>query len=86
MVHLVAFNASSVDINLYYFTKTTDWFLWRGIVEEHMLAFMQIVEDAGSSFAFPSQSIYVEDLNVESLNNVEKRFATSKNQIDESEL
>lgn len=62
MVHLVAFNASSVDINLYYFTKTTDWVAWRGIVEEHMLAFLKIVEEAGSGFAFPSQSIYVEGL------------------------
>ena len=60
MVHMVAFNASSVDINLYYFTKTTDWVTWRDIVEEHMLAFIKIVEEAGSSFAFPSQSIYVE--------------------------
>tara|TARA_B100000315_G_scaffold210567_1_gene206909 strand:+ start:9804 stop:10937 length:1134 start_codon:yes stop_codon:yes gene_type:complete len=60
MVHMVAFNASSVDINLYYFTKTTDWVTWRDIVEEHMLAFMKIVEEAGSGFAFPSQSIYVE--------------------------
>ena len=81
MVHLVAFNASSVDINLYYFTKTTDWVLWRGIIEEHMLAFMKIVADAGSSFAFPSQSIYVEDLN-----NIEKSYPNSLSQTDESEL
>jgi MscS family membrane protein len=72
MVHLVAFNASSVDMNLYYFTKTTDWVLWREIVEEHMLAFMKIVADAGSNFAFPSQSIYVEDLN-----NTEKSYPNS---------
>jgi MscS family membrane protein len=62
MVHLVAFNSSSVDINLYYFTKTTDWILWRGIVEEHMLEIMKIIEASGSSFAFPSQSIYVEGI------------------------
>ncbi len=62
MVHIVAFNASSIDINLYYFTITKDWVEWRAIVEEHMLAFMKIVEAAGSSFAFPSQSIYVEGL------------------------
>ncbi|MFP6712835.1 MAG: mechanosensitive ion channel family protein [Rhodospirillales bacterium] len=60
MVHVVAFNASSIDINLYYFTKTKDWVAWRGIIEEHMLAFMKIVEEEGSSFAFPSQSIYIE--------------------------
>jgi len=62
MVHLVAFNDSSVDINIYYYTKTTDWLLWRGIVEEHMLAIMRIIESAGSGFAFPSRSVYVEGL------------------------
>jgi MscS family membrane protein len=79
MVHLVAFNASSVDINLYYFTKTTDWLLWRKIVEEHMLAFMKIVDSAGSSFAFPSQSVYVEGLNQSDRNNL-----TTIRQMDES--
>jgi len=79
MVHLVAFNASSVDINLYYFTKTTDWLLWRKIVEEHMLAFMKIVDSAGSSFAFPSQSVYVEGLNQSDRNNL-----TTISQMDES--
>ncbi|MBT7266946.1 MAG: mechanosensitive ion channel [Rhodospirillaceae bacterium] len=67
MVHMVAFNASSVDINLYYFTITKDWVAWRDIVEEHMLVFMKIVEEAGSSFAFPSQSIYVEGLEGDNL-------------------
>ena len=79
MAHIVAFNASSVDINLYYYTKTTDWLLWRKIVEEHMLAFMKIVESAGSSFAFPSQSIYVEGLNQSDRNSL-----TATNQMDES--
>ena len=79
MVHMVAFNASSVDINLYYYTKTTDWLLWRKIVEEHMLAFMKIVESAGSSFAFPSQSVYVEGLNQSDRNSL-----TATSQMDES--
>jgi len=60
MVHLVNFNDSSVDINLYYFTKTTHWGEWRDIVEEHMLAFMKIIEEAGSSIAFPTRSIHIE--------------------------
>ena len=62
MIHLVRFNASSVDINLYYFTKTTDWVAWRECVEDHMLNFMRIVEEEGSAFAFPTQSIHVEGL------------------------
>jgi MscS family membrane protein len=60
MIHMVRFNASSIDINLYYFTKTTSWADWRQIIEEHLLAFMKIVEEEGSSFAFPTRSIHVE--------------------------
>ena len=63
MVHLVNFNSSSIDINLYYFTKTTDWVLWREIIEDHMLKFIGIIEEEGSSFAFPSRSIYIEGVN-----------------------
>ncbi|HIA81812.1 MAG TPA: mechanosensitive ion channel family protein, partial [Rhodospirillales bacterium] len=38
MVHLVGFKQSSIDINLYYFTKTTDWEEWRSTVEDHILS------------------------------------------------
>ena len=81
MVHLVAFNSSSVDINLYYYTNTTDWLLWRNIVEEHMLVFMKIIENAGSGFAFPSQSVYVEGLNQSYKNNI-----AEINQMNESKI
>jgi len=81
MVHLVAFNSSSVDINLYYYTNTTDWLLWRNIVEEHMLVFMKIIENAGSAFAFPSQSVYVEGLNQSYKNNI-----AEINQMNESKM
>ena len=60
MVHLVDFSESSIDINLYYFTKTTDWTEWRAIVEDHMLNFIKIIEKAGSSIAFPTRSIHLE--------------------------
>jgi MscS family membrane protein len=60
MVHMTGFNASSVDINLYYFTVTTDWVEWRQIVEDHMLAFMGVIEEEGSSIAFPTRSIHIE--------------------------
>ena len=62
MVHLVGFNQSSIDVNLYYFTKSTDWNDWRTTVEDHMLTFMKIIETAGASMAFPTQSIHVEGL------------------------
>ena len=60
MVHLVNFGASSIDISLYYFTKTTNWVEWRRIVHENILEFKRIVEREGAAFAFPSQSIYLE--------------------------
>ena len=60
MVHLINFGASSIDISIYYFTKTTNWVEWRRIVHENILEFKRIVEGEGAAFAFPSQSIYLE--------------------------
>ena len=62
MVHMTSFNASSIDINLYYFSLTTDWAEWRQIIEEHMLAFMAIIEDEGATIAFPTRSIHIEGM------------------------
>ena len=73
MVHLVNFGASSIDISLYYFTKTTNWVEWRSIVHENILEFKRIVEGEGAAFAFPSQSIYLETLpsDLKSMQNIE---------------
>jgi len=73
MVHLVNFGASSIDISLYYFTKTTNWVEWRSIVHENILEFKRIVEREGAAFAFPSQSIYLETLpsELKSMRNIE---------------
>ncbi|MEQ9519064.1 MAG: mechanosensitive ion channel family protein [Parvibaculum sp.] len=61
-VRIDAFNDSSIDIMIYCFTKTTVWGEWLEIKEQFALALKSIVEDAGTGFAFPSQSIYVEML------------------------
>ena len=60
MVHMTQFNESSIDINLYYFTTTTKWEEWRSTQEEHMLAFMRIVEEAGACIAFPTRTVHLE--------------------------
>ena len=60
MVHMTHFNDSSININLYYFTTTTNWEEWRSIQEEHMLAFVRIVEKAGACMAFPTRTVHVE--------------------------
>lgn len=62
MVHLADFGSSSINIDLYYFTLTTDWLEWRDIRNQHIIAFKRIIEEEGASFAFPSQSIYVETM------------------------
>ena len=59
-VRIDRFNDSSIDIMLYCFTKTTVWGEWLAIKEGLAYKVKQIVEAAGTSFAFPSQSIYVE--------------------------
>ncbi|MBE9562375.1 MAG: mechanosensitive ion channel family protein [Proteobacteria bacterium] len=62
LVHLVEFNDNSIDILLYYFTKTTGWKNWMEIKEQNLLKFMEIIEQEGASFALPSRQIYVEKL------------------------
>lgn len=61
-VRVDAFNASSIDIMLYCFTKTTVWGEWLEIKEKLAIDIKAIVEGAGTSFAFPSTSLYIESL------------------------
>ena len=42
------------------FSKTSEWEEWLSVKEKLALEIKQIVEKNGASFAFPSQSIYVE--------------------------
>jgi len=61
-VRIDSFNASSIDIMLYCFTRTTNWGEWLKIKEQLAYHIKQTVEDAGSGFAFPSQSVYIESI------------------------
>lgn len=61
-VRIDSFNDSSIDIMLYCFTKTTVWGEWLEIKERLALKIKEIVEHHGSNFAYPSQSIYIENL------------------------
>ena len=62
LIHVDSFNDSSIDIMLYCFTATTNWGEWMRVKEDLAFAIKAVVEGAGSSFAFPSTSIYVESL------------------------
>ncbi len=61
-VFLDSFGSSSIDIMLYCFTKTTVWGEWLEVKERLAYKIKEIVEAEKASFAFPSQSIYVESL------------------------
>lgn len=60
-IHFTDFQDSSLGIFCYFFTKTTNWGEYMEIKEDINLKIMHIVESNGSSFAFPSRSIYIEN-------------------------
>ena len=59
-VRVDKFSDSSIDMYVRCFTNTESWNDWLKIKETLALEIKQIVEKNGASFAFPSQSIYVE--------------------------
>ncbi|RUM58321.1 MAG: mechanosensitive ion channel family protein [Persephonella sp.] len=60
LVYFDEFGESSLNIFVYTFTDTADWEEYLAIKQDVMLKIMEIVEKNGSSFAFPSESIYIE--------------------------
>ena len=59
-VRVEKFNDSSIDILINTFTNTNDWEKYLKIKEELVFKIKEIVENNDGSFAFPSQSIYIE--------------------------
>ena len=60
-VYFDKFDDSSLSLFFYLFTKTAVWEEYLKIREDINLKIIEIVEKNGSSFAFPSQSIYFEN-------------------------
>lgn len=56
-----SFGASSIDLLLVCFTNTTAWNEWLELKEELAFAMKEIVEGAGTAFAFPSTSVYMDN-------------------------
>ena len=59
-VRVDKFSDSSIDMYIRCFTVTDDWDEWLKVKERLAIEIKQIVEKNNASFAFPSQSIYVE--------------------------
>jgi MscS family membrane protein len=82
-VRIDAFNASSIDLMVYCFTRTTVWGEWLELKEKLAFRIKEIVEEAGAGFAFPSQSVYVETVppsneEVEARNDNARSFAAAR--------
>ncbi|WP_199919419.1 mechanosensitive ion channel family protein [Helicobacter enhydrae] len=56
------FAGSSINILVYCFSTTVVWGEWLAVRQEVMIEIMKILQKNNLSFAFPSQSIYVESL------------------------
>jgi len=57
-VRFVGFGASSLDIELFAYVKTTKGPEFLSVREELFLQVMDIVNESGTGFAFPSQTLY----------------------------
>ncbi|RKQ28805.1 mechanosensitive ion channel family protein [Oceanobacillus halophilus] len=55
------YNDSSLDIFLYFFTKTTVWEEFLEVKEEINYKILDIVHEEGAEFAYPTRKLYVEN-------------------------
>jgi len=60
-IRFVGFGAYSLDLDIFDYVAATDYGEYLEIAEDLNLRIMDIVERAGSSFAFPSQTTYIEE-------------------------
>ena len=63
LVYFENFNDSSLDIIIYCFTNTTVWSEYLEVKQDINLKIMSILEEEGVSMAFPTRSIYLEQVN-----------------------
>jgi MscS family membrane protein len=58
-VRFDGFGAYSLDVEVFTYIRTRDWLTYRAIREDINLRIMDIVLEAGTGFAFPSQTVYL---------------------------
>jgi MscS family membrane protein len=77
-VRFAGFGAYSLDVEIFAYVLSADYNAYLGIVEDLNLRIMDVVEEAGTGFAFPSQTTYLtRDAGIDS----ERREAAEK-QVD----
>lgn len=58
IVNFNLFGASSLDIMIYTFTKTTDWISFHGVKQDVLLQIGEIINRHGAQIAFPTQTLH----------------------------
>ena len=58
-VRFAGFGASSLDLDVFAYVMTSDFNEFLAIQEDILLRFIHIVDEAGTGFAFPSQTLYM---------------------------
>lgn len=61
IVSFNGFGASSLDMLIYTFTKTTAWVEYHEVKERVLLKIAEIIEGYGAEIAFPTRTLYIED-------------------------
>jgi MscS family membrane protein len=59
VVRFAGFGASSLDIEVMAWFRTSDFNVFRDCRQEALFGFMRVVEEAGSSFAFPTTTVHL---------------------------
>ena len=59
IVNFTTFNASSLDIMVYTFTKTTQWARFHEIKQDVLLKISDIIESHGAEVAFPTRTLHI---------------------------
>ena len=60
IVNFITFNASSLDIMVYTFTKTREWGEYHRVKEDVLLRLSNIIADHGAEVAFPTRTLHLE--------------------------
>ncbi len=58
IVNLNEFNASSVDIMIYTYTKTTEWVRYHEVKQDVMLKVAEVIARRGGEIAFPTRTLH----------------------------
>jgi MscS family membrane protein len=59
VVRLLGFGSSSLDVEVLAWFLTTDYNLFRDFRQQVLLGFMRVIEEAGSSLAFPTHTVHL---------------------------